>query len=186
LLTVKNFVPDRNVGLPPRDVWREGRLSRYTGYFVRAAWLTLMAIVLSVQPTLGQAPARTVKNAVLQLVTGNDGKDDTDVLTVTVADADGKFLERVFDAKEEIKPDTTFNLWLSKLRAQPAEKVKGSKVTFRIDPKWDEHWVVKDARLTVNYESGAPDRWHWGPFVLERKGAGPYSVEFTLSDDRRG
>jgi hypothetical protein len=124
-----------------------------------------------------------VKNAVLQLVTGDDGKDDTDVFTVTVTNADGKFLERVFDAKEEIKPGTTFNLWLNRLIAEPADKVKGSKITFGINTKWDEHWVIAEARLTVNYDSGPPDRWHWGPFALERKGPGPYTVDFTLTDD---
>jgi hypothetical protein len=141
-----------------------------------------LAALLSLQPTFGQSPQRTVKNAVLQLVTGDDGKDDTDVFTATVTNADGKILERVFDAKEEIKPGTTFNLWLNKIIAEPADKVKGSKIAFGINTKWDEHWVITDARLTVNYDSGPPDRWHWGPFVLERKGPGPMSVDFTLDD----
>lgn len=74
------------------------------------------------------APARVVKNAVLQLITGDDGKDDTDVFTVTITNADGKLLERVFDAKEEIKPGTTFNLWLNKVRAASPEQLKGSKI----------------------------------------------------------
>jgi hypothetical protein len=147
----------------------------------------LLATVLLQSPSAdAQAPARVVKNAVLQLITDNDGKDDTDVFTVTVANADGKLLERVYDTKEEIKPFTTFNLWLNKIRAVPPEQVNGSKITFRIDPIWDEHWVVKDARLTVNYDSGPPDKWHWGPFVLQRKGAGTFSVDFTLDDGHRG
>jgi hypothetical protein len=144
-----------------------------------------LLVLPPLQAIRAETPARNVKNAVLQLVTGDDGKDDADVFTVTVANADGKFLERVFDAKEEIKPETTFNLWLNRLRPESSEKVNNSKVTFRIDSKWDEHWVVKDARLTVNYESGPAERWHWGPFVLQRKGAGPFQVDFTLSDDRR-
>jgi hypothetical protein len=137
------------------------------------------------QAIRGETPTRNVKNAVLQLVTGDDGKDDADVFTVTVANADGKFLERVFDTKEEIKPETTFNLWLNRLRPESSDKVRDSKITFGIESKWDEHWVVKDARLTVNYESGPAERWHWGPFVLQRKGAGPFQVDFTLSDDQR-
>ena len=152
---------------------------------LRSVALASAMTVLSLPPSFAQAPARVVKNAVLQVVTGDDGKDDTDVFTVTVANADGKVLERVFDAKEEIKPETTFNLWLTRVRPATSDKVKDSKVTFRIDTKWDEHWVVKDARLTVNYESGGSDRWHWGPFILERKGASPMQVDFTLSDDHR-
>lgn len=143
-----------------------------------------LALLVPLQPTLGESP-RVVKNAVLQLITDDDGKDDTDVFTVTVTNSDGKILERVYDAKEEIKPFTTFNLWLTKVRAEPPEKVKDSKIIFRIDTKWDEHWVVKDARLTVNYDSGPAERWHWGPFVLERKGAGSFQVEYTLSNDHK-
>jgi hypothetical protein len=142
------------------------------------------AILVTIQPTLAQAPTRVVKNASVQFITGNDGKDDTDVLTIIVANDGGKFLERVFDAKEEIKPETTFNLWLNKIRAEPAEKVKGSKIAFRIAPQGDDHWVVKEARLTINYETGPAERWHWGPFVLESKKSAPFTVEFALSDDR--
>jgi len=160
-------------------------LSRLTNITLLPASLALTVALLPLQPAFGQAPTRVVKNAVLQLVTDDDGKDDTDVFTVTVKNADGKILERVFDAKEEIKPFTTFNLWLTKVLAEPQDKVKGSTVVFHIDTKWDEHWVVKDARLTVNYDSGPPDKWHWGPFVLQRKGAGPFEVQFTLSDDHR-
>jgi hypothetical protein len=149
------------------------------------AALALAAVLLPIEPMFAQAPARVVKNAVLQLVTGDDGKDDTDVFTVTVANADGKVLERVFDAKEEIKPGTTFNLWLTRIRAVPPEQVKGSKITFGVNTKWDEHWVVADARLTVNYESGPAERWHWGPFVLQAKGANTMSVDFTLDDSHR-
>jgi len=145
-------------------------------------WLLMAALPAGVS---AQTPERTVKNAVVQLLTGDDGKDDVDVFTITVSNGDSKILERVFDAKEEIKPRTTFNIWLNKVTAAPADKVKGSKIVFRIDPKWDEHWVVNDARLTVNYDSGPPDKWHWGPFVLQRKGAGTFQVEFALSDDRR-
>jgi len=119
------------------------------------------------------------------LLTGDDGKDDSDAFTITITNGDGKFLERVFDAKEEIKPGTTFNLWLNRIRAEPAAKVTGSKIAFRIDPKASEHWVVKEARLTVNYESGPAERWHWGPFVLETRTAAPFTVEYTLSDDRK-
>lgn len=149
----------------------------------RAAVLAAAAL-LPLQFATAEAP-RVVKNAVLQIVTDNDGKDDTDVLTVTVANGDEKFLERVYDTKEEIKPFTTFNLWLNKVAAVPPEKVKGATIVFHIDTKWDEHWVVKEARLTVNYESGPPDKWHWGPFVLQRTGPGPFEVRFTLSDDKR-
>lgn len=160
-------------------------MSRLVNKIPGPAGLALAAMFLPMQPILAQTPARVVKNAVLQLVTGDDGKDDTDVFTVTVANAGGKVLERVFDAKEEIKPETTFNLWLTRIRAVPPEQVNGSKITFRIDPKWDEHWVVKDARLTVNYETGPAERWHWGPFVLQVKGANPMSVDFTLDDADR-
>ena len=68
---------------------------------------------LSLLPVFSAAVAaepRPIKFATVQFVTGDDGKDDTDVLTVVVADAKGKILERVFDAKQEIKPGTTFNL----------------------------------------------------------------------------
>jgi len=132
-----------------------------------------------------QAADRTVKNASVQFITGDDGKDDTDVLTITVANAGGKFLERVFDAKQEIKPKTTFTLWLNKLRAETPDNVKGSKIAFRIAPQGSEHWVVQDAQITVNYESGPSERWHWGPFVLETSASKPTAVEFTLSDDRK-
>ena len=131
------------------------------------------------------AAERVVKNASIHFITGDDGKDDTDVVTVSVANADGKFLERVFDAKQEIKPKTTFTLWLNKLRAEPVEKVKGSKITFRIAPQGDEHWVVQEAQLTVIYETGPPEKWRWGPFVLETSAGKPFSVEFSLTDDKR-
>jgi len=152
--------------------------------FVRTAPLLCITFALAL-PAPAQTPARTIKNASIQLITGDDGKDDTDVFTITVTNGDGKFLERVNDAKEEIKPGTTFNLWLNRLKAETPEKVKDSKITFRIDPKGDEHWVVKEARLTVNYETGPADRWHWGPFVLETKNSAPFTVQYTLSDDRR-
>ncbi len=131
------------------------------------------------------AADRVVKNASIHFITGDDGKDDSDVLTVTVANADGKFLERVFDAKQEIKPKTTFTLWLNKLRAEPVEKVKGSKITFNIAPQGPEHWVVQEAQLTVIYETGPPEKWRWGPFVLETSSGKPFSVEFNLTDDKR-
>ncbi|MGC1408049.1 MAG: hypothetical protein WA864_03770 [Acetobacteraceae bacterium] len=145
----------------------------------------LLVMLLPTHLAGAQTPPHVVKNAVLQLVTGDDGKDDTDVFTVSVANADGELLERVYDTKEEIKPLTTFNLWLNRIRAVPAEQVKDSKITFGISPKWDEHWVIKDARLTVNYESGPAERWHWGPFVLQVKGANPMSLDFTLDDSHR-
>jgi hypothetical protein len=148
---------------------------------VPAAFLALAFML----PAAAQSPARTVKNASVQVITGDDGKDDDDVFIVTVTNADGKFLERVFDAKEQIKPGTTFTLWLNRVRAEPSEKVKGSKIAFRIEPKGDEHWVVKEARLTVNYDSGPAERWHWGPFVLETKNSTPFIVEYALGDDRR-
>ena len=149
-----------------------------------AVTAAVIALALAL-PAAAQSPARAVKNASVQLITGDGGKDDTDVFTITVTTADGKFLERVFDAKEEIKPETTFNLWLNKLRPEPVDKVKGSKITFQIDPKGPEHWVVKEAKLTVNYESGPAEHWHWGPFVLQTKSAGPFTVEYALTDDRR-
>jgi hypothetical protein len=49
-------------------------------------------------------------------------------------------------------------------------------------PQGDDHWVVKDARLTVNYRTHPAERWHWGALVLETKKAAPFSVEFTLSN----
>ena len=161
-----------------------GRMAEFVNIISRVG-VVLIALLLPTHFTGAQTPPRVVKNAVLQLVTGDDGKDDTDVFIVSVANADGKLLERVYDTKEEIKPLTTFNLWLNRVRAVPAEQVKGSKVTFGISTKWDEHWVVKDARLTVNYESGPADRWHWGPFVLQVKGANRMSLDFTLDDSHR-
>lgn len=149
----------------------------------RAAALTA-ALALPWHATLGQTPQRVVKNASLQIITGDDGKDDSDVFTVTIANAGGKVLERVFDAREEIKPNTTFNLWLTRVRPEAAEALRNSRITFRIEPKGGEHWVVKEARLTVNYETGPADRWHWGPFVLETKGA-PFMLEYTLADAQK-
>jgi hypothetical protein len=151
---------------------------------VRIAPLLCIGLAAAL-PSPAQTPARTIKNASVQLIIGDDGKDDTDVFTITVTNGDGKFLERVHDAKEEIKPGTTFNLWLNRVKAEPPEKVKDSKITFRIDPKGDEHWVIKEARLTVNYDTGPADRWHWGPFVLQTKNSAPFTVEYALSDDRR-
>jgi hypothetical protein len=136
-------------------------------------------------PGAAQTPARAVKNASIQFITGDDGKNEADVFTITVTNPDGKFLERVFDAKEEIKPGTSFTVWLNRIRAEPPEKVTGSRIAFRIEPKGDEHWVVKEARLTVNYDSGPAERWHWGPFVLETRNSAPFIVEYPLSDDRR-
>lgn len=154
-------------------------------HFVLLRAVVLAAVMLlPLQFATAEAP-RVVKNGVLQLITDNDGKDDTDVFTVTVSNGDEKILERVYDAKEEIKPFTTFNLWLNKITAAPAEKVKGSTISFQIDTKWDEHWVVKDARLTVNYESGPSDKWHWGPFVLQIKGANKFHVDFPLDDSHK-
>jgi hypothetical protein len=144
-----------------------------------------MAMLLSPPLAFGQTTDGVVKNASLQFITGDDGKDDSDVFTLAVANAGGRFLERVFDAKEEIKPGTTFNLWLNRLRPEPQTQVANSRISFRIDPHGDEHWVVKEARLTVNYESGPAEHWHWGPFVLQTKNSVPFSVEFTLSDDHR-
>ena len=63
--------------------------------------------------------------------------------------------------------------------------MKGSTISFQIDTKWDEHWVVKDARLTVNYESGPPDKWRWGPFVLQVKGANKFHVDYALDDSHK-
>jgi len=146
---------------------------------------TGVGLIIADQAPAQSPTARVVKNASVQILTGDDGKDDTDVFTITITNADGKFLERVFDAKEEIKPGTTFNLWLNRVRAEPLEKVKGSKITFRIDPKGDEHWVIKEARLTVTYDSGPAEHWHWGPFVLETTKSAPFTVEYLLSDDRR-
>ncbi len=158
---------------------------RAVGFAVAVLLPLHVSLAQAPAPTPASTPARVVKNAVLQLITGDDGKDDTDVFTVTVTNADGKVLERVFDAKEEIKPGTTFNLWLNKVRAVPPEQMKGSRISFRINTKWDEHWVVKDARLTVNYEQGPADRWHWGPFVLEVKGANTTAADFPLDDAHR-
>ena len=132
-----------------------------------------------------QADAPVVKNASLVFVTAEDGKDETTVLTIAVTNAGGVFLDRVFDAKQEIKPGTTFNLWLQRARPETADKLTGSKVSFRIDPKGDEHWVVKDVKLQVNFESGPSRSWHWGPFVLETKASKPFTVEYALTDDRK-
>lgn len=157
-------------------------MSQSVSTLLRSGAFVLGIMLVAPPATQAQTPPRVLKNAVVQLVTGDDGKDDTDVFTVTVANAEGKLLERVFDAKEEIKPGTAFNLWLTRLRAAPAEQIIGSKVTFTINTKWDEHWVIKEARLTVNYEQGPPDRWHWGPFALQIKGAGSMSVDYLLDD----
>lgn len=151
---------------------------------MKSALLTATVVFLAV-PVMAEAPTRVVKNASVQLITGDDGKDDSDVFTIVVTNSAGKFLERVYDAKEEIKPGTTFTLWLNRIRPEPQDKVAGSKIAFRIDPKGSEHWVVKEARLTVNYESGPAEHWHWGPFVLETNHPAPFTVEYTLSDDRR-
>jgi hypothetical protein len=136
-------------------------------------------------PAAAQTPARAIKNASVQLITGDDGKDDDDVLTIVVTNADGKFLERVLDAKEGIKPGTTFTLWLNRIRAEPPERVKDSRIAFRIEPKGNDHWIIKEARLTVNYDSGPAEHWHWGPFVLEATNSAPFTVEYGLDDDRR-
>jgi hypothetical protein len=146
---------------------------------------SLCAALALALPVAAQTPARAVKYASVQIMTGDDGKDDNDILTIIVTNAAGKFLERVFDAKEEIKPGTSFTLWLNRIRAEPSDKVDGSRIAFRIDPKGDEHWVVKEARLTVNYDTGPAEHWHWGPFVLETKNSTPFTVVYTLSDDRR-
>jgi hypothetical protein len=150
-----------------------------------AAPFICIGLVVAVSASAQTPTTRVVKNASVQILTGDDGKDDSDVFTITITNADGKFLERVFDAKEEIKPATIFNLWLNRVRAEPLEKVKGSKIAFRIDPKGDEHWVIKEARLTVNYDNGPAEHWHWGPFVLETKKSAPFTVEYLLSDDQR-
>ena len=147
--------------------------------------LPTIALAFAASAVQAQAPQRTIKNASVQFITGDDGKDDTDVLTITVSNGEGKFLERVFDAKQEIKPATTFNLWLNKVRAEAPEAVKDGKIVFRIAPQGDDHWVIKDAQLTVNYDSGPADKWHWGPFVMETKASKPFDAEFKLSDDRR-
>jgi hypothetical protein len=146
---------------------------------------SLCAALALALPVAAQTPARAVKNARVQIMTGDDGKDDTDVFTITITNVGGKFLERVFDAKEEIKPGTSFTLWLNRVRAEPPDQVNGSKIAFRIDPKGNDHWVVKEARLTVNYDTGPAEHWHWGPFVLGAKNSAPFTVEYTLSDDRR-
>ncbi len=146
---------------------------------------TLPLLAIAFAAGAAQAQTRTIKNASVQFITGDDGKDDTDVLTITVSNGAGKFLERVFDAKQEIKPGTTFNLWLNKVRAEAPEAVKDGKIVFRIAPQGDDHWVIKDAQLIVNYDSGPADKWHWGPFVMETKASKPFDAEFKLSDDRR-
>ncbi len=127
---------------------------------------------------------RVLKNASVQFRTGDNGKDEASVLTVTVTDADGKILERVLDNKLDVKPETSMTLWLNRARAATADKLTGSRITFTITPKGDEHWVVKEARLHVTFESGPGKTWHWGPFTLDSKDAKPASVEFTLTDDR--
>lgn len=127
---------------------------------------------------------RVLKNASVQFSTGDDGKDEACVLTVTVSNADGKILERVLDNKLGVRPGTSMTLWLNRARAATADKLKGSRITFTITPKGDEHWVVKEARLHVTFENGPGKTWHWGPFTLESKDAKPASVEFTLTDER--
>jgi hypothetical protein len=92
-----------------------GRMAEFVNIISRVG-VVLIALLLPTHFTGAQTPPRVVKNAVLQLVTGDDGKDDTDVFIVSVANADGKLLERVYDTKEEIKPLTTFNLWLNRIR----------------------------------------------------------------------
>ena len=53
-----------------------------------------LALAITHQAT-AQSPPRAVKNASIQLITGDDGKDDSDVFIITVTNAEGKFLERV-------------------------------------------------------------------------------------------
>jgi hypothetical protein len=49
-------------------------------------------------------------------------------------------------------------------------------------PQGDDHWVVKDARLTVNYGTDPPSAGTGGRSSLETKKSAPSSVEFALSN----
>lgn len=143
----------------------------------------LLAFPLLARTALAQNNQQ-LKNASVQLSTGDDGKKEASVITVTVTNADGKLLERVLDNKLDLKPDTSMTLWLNRASAATADKLKDSRITFTVTPKGDEHWVVKDARLRVNFENGPGKTWHWGPFTLDSKDSKPASVEFPLTDDQ--
>jgi hypothetical protein len=132
-----------------------------------------------------QAQIATVNHASVQIVTGDRGKDEATPLTITVANASGRIFERVWRTRQVIKPYSTFNLWLQRTRAETAEKLQGSRITFRLDPKGDDHWDVKEARLTVTGEHGTRLTWHWGPFALDAQRGKPVAVEFALTDDHR-
>ena len=136
-------------------------------------------------PGAAHADAPMLKNASLTFATGDDGKDGSTVVTVTVVDAAGQILDRVLDTVIELKPDTSLTIWLQKARTETAEKLKGSRITLTVQPKADDRWEVREARLQANFDDGSVQSWHWGPFVLEARDARPASVEFSLTDDHR-
>ena len=131
------------------------------------------------------AQAATIKNASVQFLTGEDAKDASTSVSVTVSDADGKILERIFDGKQMLRPDTTFTVWLNCLRAEDADRLREARITVQITSPDQDRWVVRDLKLQVNYDSRPGESWHWGPFALEATHAKPATAEFTLSEGRR-
>ncbi len=150
--------------------------------FTAATFACLFAALLLVGTAHSQGQ-QVVKNASVQFSTGEDGKDNTTGFTVTVTNAGGKILERVFEDRRKAQPGTISTFWLNRTRAETAEKLKGSHITITILPRGEERWTIKDARLKVNFVSGPSRSWHWGPFTLQSSDGKPASVDFVLDDD---
>lgn len=147
--------------------------------------LPTLAIAVLAGALAGTAQAQTgaVKTASLQFLTGEDGKNASTVVTITVANAGGTFLERVLDTRQDIYPDTSLSLWLNRTRPEFAAELQGSTLTLKVDAKEDDRWTVKDMRLLVTYDSGPMETWHWGPAVLEVKAGKSYSTDFAVTND---
>ncbi len=148
-----------------------------------ATFAGLFAALLLVGAAHSQGQQQVVKNASVQFSTGDEGKDNTTAFTVTVANAGGKLLERVFDDRRKAQPGTISTFWLNRTRAETADRLKGSHITITILPKGEERWTINDARLKVNFMTGPSRSWHWGPFTLQSSAGKPASVEFVLEDD---
>lgn len=131
------------------------------------------------------AQTRVVSNASVEFRTGADGKNDTTVLTVTVANAGGPILERVFSAGRKAPAETISTFWLNRIRSETADQLNGSHISFTILPKGDDRWVIKEVRLKVNFVTGPSRTWHLGPFTLDSHDSRPARVDFVLADDSR-
>jgi hypothetical protein len=147
--------------------------------------VTILAGLFSALLLAGTAHAQNpvVKTASVQVSTGEDGKDDSTSLTVTITNPSGKIFERVFDDKRKAQPDTSSTFWLTRVRPETADKLKGSHITFTILPKGDDRWTIKDARLKVNFATGPSKIWRFGAFTLEASDSKPVSVDFVLADE---